>query len=216
LLWERAHIIRHVNTLESQALYLEDYVSFSDAQLRLYEISGNETFKKNALETIDYIVQNFIKDKQLYLTALETATPGFDNLVAPSFDQSYRSSVMTFILLLNRASVLDAKFDPEEIFGANYADFAQFSLANPLGHGEGLRALTYPKEIYRKVEVPRAWIEKPEFHEIRNHFFSRFVVTYQERDTESYQICTKNSCELQGKGLANFNEIFKTPDQSHA
>jgi hypothetical protein len=206
------HVIRHVNTLESQSLYLEDYVNFSDAQLRLYEVSGNETFKKNALETADFILGNFFKDGQLYLTSVEAATPGFDNLVAPTFDQSYRSAVMTFVHLLNRISVLDNKFSPEEIFGENYLAFAQFALTNPLGHGEGLRALTYPKDIFRKVEVPLAWLEKPEFLEMRNHFFSRFVMTYQSADTESYQICTRTTCEVQGKGLDKFRELFKMKD----
>ncbi len=206
------HVIRHVNTLESQSLYLEDYVNFSDAQLRLYEVSGNETFKKNALETADFILGNFLKDGQLFLTSVEAATPGFDNLVAPTFDQSYRSAVMTFIHLLNRISVLDNKFSPEEIFGENYQAFAQFALTNPLGHGEGLRALTYPKDIFRKVEVPLAWLEKPEFLEMRNHFFSRFVITYQSADSESYQICTSTTCEVQGKGLDKFRELFKMKD----
>ena len=207
------HIIRHVNTLDSQALYLEDYVNFSDAQLRLYEISGNETFRKNALETMDFIIGNFLKDGQLYLTSINSSTFGFDNLAAPTFDQSYRSSVMTFVHLLNRMSVIDAKFNPEAIFGERYADFAQFALTNPLGHGEGLRALTYPQDIFRKVEVPLAWLEKPEFLEMRNHFFSRFVLCYQKDDSESYQICTRSVCEVQDKGLDKFRELFKMQEK---
>ena len=208
------HIIRHVNTLENQSLYLEDYVSFSDAQLRLYEITGNEIFKKNALETIDYILNQFMLNKKLHLTSFSHSTAGFDNLVAPTFDQSYRSSVMTFIYLLKRVSVLDAKFAPEEIFGDSFEEFAQFALTNPLGHGEGLRALTYPSEIIRKIEVPLAWLAEADFLEIRNHFFSRFVMTYQNQDSESYQICTRHTCEVQGKGLAQFKELFKIQEAS--
>ena len=210
------HVIRHVNTLESQALYLEDYVSFSDAQLRLHEISGNETFKNNAFETIDFIIDNFMRDGRLYITSVNGSTPGFTNLPAPTFDQSYRSSVMSFILLLNRLSVFDEKYNAEILFGETFAEFAQFALTNPLGHGEGLRALTYPKDIYRKVEVPLAWLEQPEFLEMRNHFFSRFVVTYQTADTESYQICTRNSCEAQGKTLTKFRELFKMQEDRDA
>jgi uncharacterized protein YyaL (SSP411 family) len=209
------HIIRHVNTLESQSLYFEDYVSFSDAQLRLYEVSGNEIFKKNALETIDYILNQFMLNQKLHLTAFSSATPGFDNLVAPTFDQSYRSSVMTFVHLLKRVSVFDPKFAPEEIFGDSYEEFAQFALTNPLGHGEGLRALTYPAEIIRKIEVPQAWLENADFLEIRSHFFSRFVMSYQNQDTESYQICTRTSCEVQGKGLSQFKELFKIQEAAH-
>lgn len=203
------HVIRHVNTLEAQALYLEDYVNFSEAQIRLYEISGNEIFKTNALETVDFIIANFMQDKHLYVTAVAAATPGVTNLISPTYDQSYRSTVMTFIHLINRLSVLDTKYDAETLFGENLQEMAQFALTNPLGHGEALRAMTYPKDIFRKVEVPLAWIEKPEFLEMRNHFFSRFLVCYQNTDNESYQICTRNSCEVQGKTLAKFRELFK-------
>lgn len=203
------HVIRHVNTIENQALYLEDYVNFSEAQLRLYEISGNVIFKLNALETADYVAANFMKDHQLYAAALNASTPGFDNLAAATFDQSYRSSVMTYVHLLNRLSVLDVKYNPETFFGEKYQDFAQFCLTNPLGHGEGLRALTYPKDIFRKVEVPINWIEQADFLEVRSHFFSRFVICYHTNDNDSYQICTRNSCEVQGKGLKNFRDLFK-------
>jgi uncharacterized protein len=206
------HVIRHVNTLENQSQYAEDYINFSDAQLRLYEISGNETFKKNALETMSYVIENFMKDGQLFVTSLNTPTFGFDNLASPTFDQSYRSTVMTFTQLLNRLTVFDAKFSPEQVFGEKFEEFAQFALTNPLGHGEGLRALTYPRDIYRKIEVPQSWIEKPEFLEMRQHFFSRFVMTYQTQDQESYQICSRTACEVQGKGLENFRALFKVQE----
>jgi uncharacterized protein YyaL (SSP411 family) len=209
------HVIRHVNTLESQALYLEDYVNFSDAQLRLYEISGNNIFKQNALETVDYVISNFIQNQQIYQTSLLASTPGFDNLVAPTFDQSYRSSVMTLVLLLNRLSVFDKRFNPEDIFGEKYSDFAQFCLTNPLGHGEGLRSLTYPQQIYRKIEVPHSWLENSDFLEMRSHFFSRFVLSYQTDDMESFQICNRTSCEAQGKGFDKFKELFKMPEANH-
>jgi uncharacterized protein YyaL (SSP411 family) len=38
------HLMKHSNTIENQALYLEDYVQFTDAQLRLFEVTGNEIF----------------------------------------------------------------------------------------------------------------------------------------------------------------------------
>lgn len=208
------HLIRHTNTLEKQALYLEDYVNFCDAQLRLYEISGNEIFKKNSLETIAFTLKNFIKDGVIYATALGTATPGIDNLPSPLYDQSYRSSSSLLIHLLARVSVFDAALSPEVIFKEKFQEMGQFFLLNPLGHGEGLRAMIYPLSIFRKVEVPKDWLEKPEFLEIRSHFFSRFVMDYHERDTESFQICTKSSCEAQGKGLEQFQDLFKTKEKN--
>lgn len=210
------HILKHVNTLESQALYLEDYVNFSEAQVRLYEITGNEVFKKNALETVDFILTNFLKEETLFATAIGMQTPGTDNLAAPLFDQSYRSSAMTFVHILERISVLNPELSPEKIFGDKHKQLAQFVLTNPLGHGEGLRAMTYPLNIFRKVEVPRVWIENRDFLEVRSHFFSRFIMDYHTRDEESFQICTSEACEAQGKGIEEFKKLFTHKEKSDA
>ena len=210
------HVLRHTNTLEEQALYLEDYVNFCEAQLRLFEITGNEVFKKNALESIDFTLQNFVKDGEILVTALTSSTHGIDNLPAPFFDQSYRSSAMTLIHLLSRCSVLKPELSPDEIFGKKYEELSQFVLTNPLGHGEGLRALTYPLQIFRKIEVPSEWLEKPEFLEMRSHFFSRFVLDYHERKDDSFQICTKIACEAQGKGFDQFQGLFNMKEQPNA
>jgi uncharacterized protein len=206
------HVIRHVNTKENQALYFEDYVNFTDAQIRLYEITGNLTFKTNALETADFILSTFLKDGDFHSTPVSAPTFGIDNLIAPAFDQSYRSAVMTFVLLLSRFSTFDGKFQPEVILGDKYDKLIQLSLINPLGHGEGLRALTYPKQIFRRVEIPFAWLTNPEFLEMRSHFFARFLVDYHQRDEESYQICNREVCEVQGKGLQAFKQLFKAKE----
>lgn len=210
------HVIRHSNTLDKQALYLEDYVNFADAQLRLYEITGNEVLKKNALESVDFIIKNFMKDETLYHTALEASTPGVDNLPCPLYDQSYRSPAMTFVLLLARVSIFNPEFSPEVVFKTKFSDLAQFVLTNPLGHGEGLRALTYPLNIIRKVEVPLEWLDKPEFLEMRSHFFSRFVLDYHNRKDDSYQICTTSTCEVNGKGIEHFRDLFQVKEEPNA
>lgn len=210
------HVLRHSNTLEKQALYLEDYVNFCDSQLRLYEITGNDIFKKNALESLDFTLANFVKDGEIYATGLGASTAGITNLPAPHFDQSYRSSSMSLVLLLSRCSVFKPEFSPDILFGEKYTEYSQFILTNPLGHGEGLRAMTYPLSIFRKVEVPYEWLEKHEFLEMRNHFFSRFVVDYHKRGDDSYQICTKETCEVTGKGLSNFQDLFKMKENPNA
>lgn len=210
------HVLRHSNTLNNQGLYLEDYVNFCDAQLRLYEVTGNETFKKNALESLEFTLQHFVKDGEIYATALTAATPGVANLVSPPFDQSYRSSSMTLVHLLARMSVFKPEFSPDNILKDKLAELTQFVLTNPLGHGEGLRAMTYPLQIFRKIEVPFEWLQNPEFLEIRNHFYSRFVVDYHNRKDDSYQICTKEACEVNGSGLQNFKDLFKAKDNSDA
>lgn len=202
------HVIKHVTTIDDQALYLEDYVNFSDAQLRLYEVTGNETFKTNAIDSTDFIINNFIRDGKLFQTAINASTRGIENLAAPLFDQSYKSSATAFVLHLSRLSVFRPEFSPEVIFKEEYKEMPQFILTNPLGHGEGLRAFTYPLPIFRKIEVPMEWLQKPEFLEVRSHFFSRFVMDYHNRKDDSFQICNATSCELTGKGIEEFQKVF--------
>lgn len=210
------HLLRHVNSLDQQALYLEDYVSFAEAQLRLYEITGNQIFKTNSLDSVKFILEHFLKDGVFYITAINKSSIGVENLPAPIFDQSYQSPVMTLVQLLHRTSVFDAEFSPEVILKDKYAELAQLTLGNPLGHGQGLRALTYPGEIYRKIEVPLKWLENPEFLELRNHFFSRFVMDYHQRETEEFQICTVSACEAQGHGVEDFKKLFTVKDDTNA
>ena len=208
------HIIRHSTTLDDQVIYLEDYVNFAESQLRLYEITGNAIFKNNALETADFITKQFLKDGELYLTAL--GSNGIEPQRAPLYDQSYRSSATTFVTLLARLSVFSADLHPETIFGEKLKEMIQFTLTSPLGHGEGLRAFSYPLNIYRKIEVPLKWNENDEFHEMRTHFFGRFVMDYHTRDDVSYQICTASSCEAQGSGFEQFKGLFKAREDKDA
>jgi uncharacterized protein YyaL (SSP411 family) len=208
------HFIKHVTSLDHQSLYLEDYVQFADAQLRLYEVFGNDIFKKNALDTSDYIIQNFLVGNELLQTSKEKQTPGFDNIPAALFDQSFRASPMTFVLLLKRLAVFDSKYNPQTLFQGKFDHLAQMTLSNPFGHGEGLRALTYPQEIFRRVEVPFSWLQNQDFLEIRSHFFSRFIVSYQQEDQERFQICTSQSCENVGHGIEAFKSLFQVQEAS--
>jgi uncharacterized protein YyaL (SSP411 family) len=208
------HLIRHSTTLENQPIYLEDYVNFAESQLRLYEITGNQIFKTNAIESVDFSLKHFMENGELYLTAF--ASGPFERQRAPLYDQSYRSPVMTLVILLSRLSVFRADFRPEVIFGEKYQEMVQFTLTSPLGHGEGLKAFTYPQDIYRKIEVPLAWNENADFQEMRTHFFSRFVMDYHDRKDETYQICTRDACEAQGKGFEQFKTIFKVREEKDA
>lgn len=211
---EGRHLIRHSTTLDKQPIYLEDYVNFAESQLRLYEITGNQIFKTNAIESVDFVLKHFMEDGELYQTAL--ATGPFERQRAPLYDQSYRSSAMTLSILLSRLSVFRAEFRPETVFGDKYQDMLQFTLTSPLGHGEGLKAFTYPQDIYRKIEVPMEWNENGEFQEMRTHFFSRFVMDYHDRKDDSYQICTRDACEVQGTGFDQFKTIFKAREEKDA
>lgn len=208
------HLIRHSTTLENQPIYLEDYVFFAESQLRLYEITGNQVFKTNAIESAEFTLKHFLEDGVLYQTALGTST--IERQRAPLYDQSYRSPVTAFAGLLGRLSVFKAEFRPETVFGEKFQDLIQYTLTSPLGHGEGLRAFTYPQDIFRKIEVPMKWNEMSEFQEMRTHFFSRFVMDYHTRDDENYQICTREACEAQGTGFEKFKSLFKVRDEKDA
>lgn len=211
-----SHLMKHTNTLQNQSLYLEDYVNFSEAQLRIYEITGNDIFKKNALESMNFILDEFVKDGEIFITSVHAPKRGIENLRAPFYDQSYKSSAMLLVHLLSRLSLFRPEFNPKEIFKDKYEELAQFVLTNPLGHGEGLRALSYPLDILRKIEVPMEWIIKPEFLEMRSHFFSRFVVDYHNKKDDSFQICTINTCEVANKGLDQFQDLFKVKEAHDA
>lgn len=208
------HLIRHSTTLDNQPIYLEDYVNFAESQLRLYEITGNQIFKTNATETVDFVLKHFLENGEMYLTALGAET--IQRQRAPLYDQSYRSPVMTFVILLSRLSVFREEFRPEKVFGEKLQDMIQFTLTSPLGHGEGLRAFTYPQDIFRKIEVPQKWNENVEFQEMKTHFFSRFVLDYHSRDEETYQICTREACEATGKGFDAFKVLFKVREEKDA
>jgi uncharacterized protein YyaL (SSP411 family) len=208
------HLIRHSTTLDDQAIYLEDYVNFAECQLRLYEITGTQIFKSNAIESVDFILKHFLKEGEFYQTALGNSA--FERQRAPLYDQSYRSPVMTLSILLSRLSVFREDFRPEVVFGDKLQDMIQFALTSPLGHGEGLKAFTYPQDIYRKIEIPRAWNELTEFHEMRAHFFSRFILDYHDRSDDSYQVCTRDACEAQGKGFDHFKTLFKVREEKDA
>jgi hypothetical protein len=209
--------IKHSTTLENQAQYFEDYVYFAESQLRLYEISGNDVFKNNSIETAIFIKDNFYQDGQFLQTSKQTSTPGLDKAFAITFDQSYKSPVMTYLLLISRLAVFQSELKPETLLGKDiFESMNQFTLYSPLAHGEGLRALTYPQSIYRKVEVPLNWLNNPEFLEIRSHLFPRFVLAYQNSDQESYQVCSTQSCEVSGKELVNFKKLFKIQEDQNA
>lgn len=209
------HYLQHVNTSAHKTLYLEDYVNFTDSQIRLYEVTGNHVFKANALETADFILKNFIKDRKIYQVSLNDPDNGLENLLSPFYDQSYRSSAMALVQVLNRLKVHSMDLAPQEIFGEDFEIFAQFTLSNPLGHGEGLRALSYPTQIFRKIEVPLKWLSNPKFIELRSHFFSRFVMDYNDKDENAWQICHATACEAQGKGFEDFKALFVNPAQEN-
>lgn len=205
---KQRHVLRHTTTTDKAPLYLEDYVQFCDSQLRLYEVTSTEVFLTNAKETLDFIRREFLKDKEPSLTA--TAQGEF--LRAPLSDQSFRSSLATLIITTTRLSVLYPEYLPTDFWGEKWDEWIQLALSNPIAHGEALRAFTYPMDIYRKVEVPRAWVNDGEFQRLRSHFLGRFVLCYHDRPDENWQVCNRTACEKTDTGLLSLLETFSNAD----
>ena len=117
----------------------------------------------------------------------------------------------TLILLSRRAALLFSEpelLDPiKDLMEAT----TQQVLVNPLGAGEGLRALTYPTEAYKVIKLPRKWLENSEFLGFIPYFLPRFVLSYTDEENESWQICGMTQCELQGEGLKNIIETLTPP-----
>lgn len=202
------HVLKHTTTNAKAPLYLEDYVQFCDCQLRLYEVTSTEVFLTNARETMNFIRREFCKEKEPSLTAIAQG----EFMRAPLSDQSFRSSLATLVITSTRLSVLYPEYHPREFWGEKMDEWIQLALSNPIAHGEALRAFTYPLDIYRKVEVPRAWVNDEEFQRLRSHFLGRFVICYHDREDEQWQVCNRTACEKMDTGLNSLLETFANTD----
>lgn len=205
--------LRHTTTSSSSLPYLEDFVFFAEAQLRLYEISGNENFKNNFKETISFIQKEFLSD-DIMLTRAKFSHDFelYPNQDYSFFDNSFKSAVSTFIMLVRRATILFN--DNEFIFPLNnlIENVTHTVLKiNPINSGEALRALTYPDEAYRVLKIPKTWVQDERFVDILPYFLSRFIIDYTD-ELNLWQICNINSCELNGNGIEEFVQML-TPQQ---
>ena len=55
--------MKHTTTMEYSHPYLEDFVTFAESQLRLYEISGNSIFKQNFHDAMIFISKEFLDNR---------------------------------------------------------------------------------------------------------------------------------------------------------
>lgn len=197
--------IRHVTTKEGTLPYFEDYVFFSEAMLRVYEITGNPVFKDNFKDTFSFIAKEFSEGQ--YFKTRAIATNDFElypNQNFSNFDTSFKSAAATMILLSRRASILFMDKELEDQFRDIAEQMTHEVLKNPLGSGEALRALTYPKEAYRVIKIPREWAKEARFINFIPYFMSRFVLDYVEGSDDRFEICAMGQCELAGSGIEEF------------
>ncbi len=207
--------IHHCTTRKDIYPLLEDYVAFTDAQMRIYEITGAKIFKDNAMDALKFIMREFRREDRFITRAISYASNApYENLEMELFDQSFRSPAATLIAILRRGALMFEEVGIELLDQCkDFIEYAtQCALQNPLGHGELLRALTYPENIYRKVQVPRSWLQKAEFMAFIPHYSPRFVLDYHDLEDDSWQICTFNSCEFQGKSFDEFKSVFESDE----
>lgn len=201
--------LRHVTGHEHTHPYLEDFVTFSETQLRMYEISANPIFKQNFKDTLEFITKEFLEEDKL-LTRAKFATnfEQYPNHEYTVFDNSFKSVVATYLLMMKKAALLFKDLDYLEEVSKLEDRMGQIVLRyNPIGAGEALRVLTYPNEAYKVLEVPATWAQNEEFMKLTSYFLSRFVISYTD-ETDIWQICNLKSCELKGIGIEEFKKLL--------
>lgn len=209
--------MKHSTTAEFSHPLLEDFIFFAESQLRLYEISGNEVFKQNFNDSMDFIAKEFLEnDKLLTRAKFANEFELYPNQEANIFDTAFKSTAGTFIGLSRRASILFGDRDFEDRMLNLRDKVANTILAiNPVSAGESLRALIYPKEAYRVIKMPRSWTQRPEFLTFTPYFLNRFVFSFHDTDAsnEFYEICSHTTCEIKGLGLKEFIETLTPRNQ---
>ena len=192
---ERTRILQ-TTSLSEKSDIAENYIFFAEAMLRLYEVSGNDNFKENFKNVMNFIEDNFEVGEQVK----STIDPSSINihLNISHADSGYKSPYSTLVSLKRRGFfILDKSTEKaKEVL-------AQYALRNPLFHGEGLRALTYPDDVYRVIKMPRSWIDDDQFLEKIHFFLPRFIFSYHDNEN-GWEICSSKQCELKGENLEDF------------
>lgn len=205
--------IKSVTTKENHGLLFEDYVSFAELSFRAYELFANSNDLDNGYNSLKFILKNFYKDEVFHTRLIKDDKLGHRNIYPPIGDQSYKSPLGTYIYLLRKwQTVFPDLIEDLNTIKPSIENLTHISLQNPLAFGETLRALTYPTEAYKKIEVPFFWIKNAEFQKLQNNFPGRFAVFFHEDEAEKWSICRVGTCEVEGEGLDDFKKIF-TPQQ---
>ena len=197
--------ILHSTTNSSKRDYLEDYVSFAECMLRSYEVTGNDNFKTNFKNVMILINSEFTKDGAVFNLNLNTNSDSIYAQKVQTWDQGEKSPYANFINLFRRGRMFLKENISSEDLGQAIDDLIQFTLRNPLAHGEALRALTYPQNVYRNLRCPKKWADDDKFLSQIHFFMPRFILSFENLSDEKWEIYNENSCELNGDGL---DELF--------
>lgn len=203
--------IKTSTTRSNQVPLFENYVFFAEYSFRAHEVFGDNNFLENATSTVSFIFDEFFKNNIFYTRSISfTDTEEYENIHTPIFDQAYKASLATLITQLRKWSSVIPEFkDHLENIKHTLENLTHLSLQSPLTFGETLRALVYPENAYRKVEVPLSWLKNRSFYPFFINFSNRFSLTYHQNETEAWKIFTTTQCEFQGSGLDEFSKIFQ-------
>lgn len=213
---EKGMRLRHTTTIDGTPPLFEDVVFFGDMCLRLYEITGNPVFKENMRETLNFIEREYREGENLFTRPRSTDEhEPFPNLPQAPFDGAFRAPLATYIGLARRAAVLLQDSEILDQIREPREALTHAVLKNPISGGEGLRALTYPDQAYRVVQVPLHWLKEERFVRFMPYFLPRFVMDYRGTvdapSDETWQICGIEQCELKGLGLEEFIQTLSPP-----
>lgn len=202
--------ILSTTTRDGHVPLFEDYVMFAESQLRFYEISGQDSFKQTGLNTLEFIFNEFFEDEKFYTRSIKHHDSQlYANIHVPIFDQSYKSPLSVLFGLIRKWQTSTNLMAQLEKSKNSREVLTHLSLQNPLMFGETLRALVYPDEAYRKIDIPLSWLKENKFGKYYPHFSARFAINFHEE--ENWQICTYKECELAGNSLDEFDKIFSAP-----
>ena len=199
--------IKNATTSARTTPLFENYVTLLDLSLRFYEISGSTKFLESSKEMIPFIFDHFYKDANFYVSSLHTKEDQNLNIHTPIFDQPSRSVLSTFIFIYRKwGKILDDNKYASKLSPV-IEELTHLSLQNPLAFGETLRALTYPDEAFKIIQIPLKWIEEDKIQHFYPRFSSRFAITYS--DEQKWSISNLKVVELSGSDFNSFKDTFK-------
>jgi uncharacterized protein YyaL (SSP411 family) len=196
--------IKHSTTRDYQYDYFEDYVFFTEAHTRLYSITGDDQFKHNALQTLQFIHQNFYKDGVFYSRTVEGAEDSpVPNIHYPFYDRAFRSAASTYLTLCRKWMPVTKNTEQWQEYESMIEHFTNFILYNPLSYGEGLRSMVYPTQAYKRLHIPRSWLKEQKLMQLMPHFSARFIFDYHDNG-DQWEVGSTQEVEISGNGLEDF------------
>jgi uncharacterized protein YyaL (SSP411 family) len=205
--------LSHSTTLNNQIIFFEDYVFFAEANYKLYQLTGDQTYLELCKKSLTSIENLFSTEDEIFERPCSMDAI-IGNPHASFQDQSYSSAICVWLMIKHKVGLHDQTEGQSlsPLWQKMKAQSRDHALVNPLAMGEAMKFLIYPEHAFKRVEIPANWKEKNEFLQLMPHFSSRFVIKYElsRVNDQSWQICRHDACEISDKGLEVFVQtLFK-------